>query len=483
MFEGIPLSVQKEEPKQVSGWVGTQMEAISSQQTAQNPISPARMGLALAAIFSWLLAFPLFGPLLFLTAGPGAPPLGLLFAFAHGAGLLLSAALPSRWVGVRSWMTGAGLTLAAATLTYSLVPEGRAVLIGLMGLVAGYVVVSWCASFRRVANPLPSLILGMTVANLVAATVNLPGMPNLSAVLLGLISLLALIGTLAVPPCRPEAVSGRSDSPSLNGVLRAPWFLPLAAFAVANYVVGGIWYQMLPPIPMERWPLRPILEPLVYGAGVLLFAHRSRRSPPGTLARYSLSLLGLGLLVAAGQWESAAALASHRGLLLLGLAAGDLYFWVQLHRLNQEGNSHRPMGIGLGLSLWLIGLASAAPAVLSAWVTGTDRLFVLAGAGLIFLVIPLVFPEAPRESAREQMEPNPAAPLTPPEGLTQTERQVWDLLVTGATDADIASALTVTRHTAKFHVRNILHKTGAANRKELLSRLLQAGSGSEPSPK
>jgi non-specific serine/threonine protein kinase len=57
-----------------------------------------------------------------------------------------------------------------------------------------------------------------------------------------------------------------------------------------------------------------------------------------------------------------------------------------------------------------------------------------------------------------------AAPLRRPFDLTEREAEVLDLLVSGASDAEIARQLVISVRTANRHVANILSKTGAPNR-------------------
>ncbi len=49
--------------------------------------------------------------------------------------------------------------------------------------------------------------------------------------------------------------------------------------------------------------------------------------------------------------------------------------------------------------------------------------------------------------------------------LTTREQEVLDLIATGATDKEIADKLALSLHTVKSHVRNILAKTHAINRR------------------
>ena len=50
-------------------------------------------------------------------------------------------------------------------------------------------------------------------------------------------------------------------------------------------------------------------------------------------------------------------------------------------------------------------------------------------------------------------------------GLTLREQEVLDLIATGATDKEIAERLSLSLHTVKSHVRSILSKTHALNRR------------------
>jgi len=53
-------------------------------------------GPALAALFGWLLSFPMFGCLLMETAGEKTLLLGLVFVISHGLGLFISGLLTAK---------------------------------------------------------------------------------------------------------------------------------------------------------------------------------------------------------------------------------------------------------------------------------------------------------------------------------------------------------------------------------------------------
>ncbi|MDV7089144.1 LuxR C-terminal-related transcriptional regulator [Rhodococcus opacus] len=61
--------------------------------------------------------------------------------------------------------------------------------------------------------------------------------------------------------------------------------------------------------------------------------------------------------------------------------------------------------------------------------------------------------------------------IQPEWGLTNRERDVMKLVAEGARNRAIAAALTISEHTVKFHVANVLRKVGATNRAELAAVL------------
>ncbi|HSB13570.1 MAG TPA: LuxR C-terminal-related transcriptional regulator [Bryobacteraceae bacterium] len=54
--------------------------------------------------------------------------------------------------------------------------------------------------------------------------------------------------------------------------------------------------------------------------------------------------------------------------------------------------------------------------------------------------------------------------------LTPREKQVYDLVILGKPDKDIASDLGISLRTAKFHVSNIYRKYGVSSRIQLILR-------------
>ena len=59
--------------------------------------------------------------------------------------------------------------------------------------------------------------------------------------------------------------------------------------------------------------------------------------------------------------------------------------------------------------------------------------------------------------------------------LTKRESEVLRQIIMGLSNGEISAALYISESTVKFHVKNILKKTGCVNRAEVISRFRQTG--------
>ncbi|MFZ5815299.1 MAG: LuxR C-terminal-related transcriptional regulator [Bacillota bacterium] len=465
--------------------------------------SPAvRSGLALGGLYGWLLTFPMFGPLLFDLTGESALLLGMIFTVIHGAAMPVVGMLPLVWIERPTAIRWAGAGLALTSLLFAAAPQVAALQIGplalfFMALLLAYLVQAWSGSFARSTDPVATLVVALGTAHLLVAAVSAANtiFAGEEAVALALVAGLAMAGASAIAANVEDegTEEGEPEAPVVSTLGSVRLLLPGLAFAVGAFLVGGVWYQILANTPSPEWQWRPVVESLIYSLGIILFGDQARRNRPGIVALYSLSLLGLALMGAISMEGEAATI--YRSLFLLGRAGADLFYWHFLWRVRHLMGIRRTLGRGLWLSFWMMAIASLTTVIRPS--SGVpDSLSLMVGAAVLFLIIPIASREpaelpadmtgagaevAAGEAPDGQGLSSPGGALEPPTGLTQTERQVYDLLVKGASDAEIATALFVTRHTVKFHVRNILHKVGVENRKELLSRLvhLQQASGGD----
>ena len=76
--------------------------------------------------------------------------------------------------------------------------------------------------------------------------------------------------------------------------------------------------------------------------------------------------------------------------------------------------------------------------------------------------------------SRDPPQPATTAPASP-DGLSQREVEVLRLVAAGKSNREIADALCISLNTVATHVRNILTKTGTANRTEAAAYALRQG--------
>lgn len=80
-----------------------------------------------------------------------------------------------------------------------------------------------------------------------------------------------------------------------------------------------------------------------------------------------------------------------------------------------------------------------------------------------------------QEKLRHQRVPGPARPTRVPPEMSRLEREIMRLVVEGRTNREIAAQVHLSQNTIKFHMRQILQKTGAANRTEMAHHAAKEG--------
>ena len=128
---------------------------------------------------------------------------------------------------------------------------------------------------------------------------------------------------------------------------------------------------------------------------------------------------------------------------------------------------------GFGLLFGRVGDALGTALCLA--LAGNTAILVVAAAALFALTVFTLFhlfnrfyqQDTPVETAPAKSDQQVFEEFSAHYDLSSREREVLRCVLTESTNAEIASALFISESTVKFHVRNLLKKTGTTNRQEL----------------
>jgi len=255
------------------------------------------------------------------------------------------------------------------------------------------------------------------------------------------------------------------------------------------------------PLPEEEASSRRTL--LLCVAGVVLlfsmvinsgFSFSSADLVQGVRVEFSRLFYAMGLLIAGfvtdrdRKWGAAAALSAlvipFMMLALRGEPVSLTVFWAlnyfaygfySVFRLIVFSDAADKYGLvwlsGFGLLVGRLGDAigegvNLALAHSSTALVFLAALFFVAAVFLFFRVYrPLYAPAA----ARQQSERERFYCFSTKHDLSARERDMLRLLLEGKTNGEIAAALSISENTVKFHIRNLLQKTGCRNRSGLIA--------------
>lgn len=461
--------------------------------------------LALTCIFAWILIYPLHGPFLPLVFGPGTYITGHVFVLSHSLGLLAFAFLPPSLVGKTQLLKGIGAAVFIISGVWTYISPTTPFHYwtgGLLGFVSAYLVLAWIPRFLEPQSPVLKVGFAMVLTNFLLGLSGFVLAQGLPAPFIKAAALVISLGPLGAACLIAQKTPGNPPSDHLAGGKTSRQnigvgpVLAIAAFAAAAYFTGGLWYRAVTPHFYLWWPELVGVSSFLYAAAVLVFIVFAYRHSFSWLGTISLSFLGIGLTVSIMGLDRVEVMMTTLLFLSLGLGAMDLFYWLALRTLARFLGFLKAFGLGLGVSLFF--LAAPDIALDAGFLTDqlpTSPLAAVSGACLLFAVAPLLVrffhpltfyekdsrcapeapedagglntPEAPEVRAREETAASDRQPPSFWFSLTNQEKKVYKLISRGHTDAEIAQILFITRHTVKFHTRNILRKAGVANRKEL----------------
>ena len=442
--------------------------------------------------FSWLLAFPFEGRLLYALADYYSISAGS-FVFgtmaAHLAGLLVCGFFVRTMRTAKRLMLFSIVFCIAASVVFFYPPSilWRLALV-LAAFLVGCCVAAWGFYFKgctpkneRIKTMADGLIcsnLLMILLNMTAIHVSPHAGLGLSMLTLGAAFLFALRLPQGEAPNPPSSGQGEVCTGKAG---------PLAFLCLLILVItinSGLMYEVQGPAFAHLEWLTSWYWAVPYIIALLIMRNLSRKTNRAYILYVAIAMIGLSFIAFLALGRSWADYVVVNTLMLGACGVYDLFWWsilgdmLELHK--------NPAGImGIGLSANVLGVLLGG-LIGNGIANGQSHHPTLLALGVVCVTLILLPPLHARLTAllknhaylttmiempaQEQTRLIGAFRIT--EKLTEREGEIAALLIKGKTYRMIASELCVSENTVKTHVKNIYSKAGVQSRTELMNLLL-----------
>ena len=275
---------------------------------------------------------------------------------------------------------------------------------------------------------------------------------------------LVLAGVTAALVLLAEDIAVAEDGAPTSGAPRVGWLSGVIVLMMVISVAGsGISYA-IPQAPDVNWNLIRAF----YALGLILagwITDRSRLVGEICAAASLAYPLVTMALIGEGVAGTAALAASYavRGFL-------TVYYIIVCTDLGAEENALLPLS---ALGLFLARVTEALMTILlTRWQIPAVVQLITSAALFIPLLILFVLMETKRYAPQPVSQEQRLALFGEAHGLTARESEVLRYLAEGLSDDEIGESCHISRSTVRFHVSNLLKKTGSASRLEVV-RLLK----------
>ena len=442
--------------------------------------------------FSWLLAFPFEGRILYALADDyniSAKSFVFGTLAAHFAGLLACGFFVRNMRTAKRLMLFSIAFCIAASAVFFLPPSflWRLALISAAFLV-GCCVAAWGFYFKgctpkneRIKTMADCLIFSnllMILLNMAAIHIS----PYVGLAFSMIMLAMAFLFALRLP--KEEAPEAPSYGQGEISVSKAGPLAFLCLFIMVITINSGLMYQVQGPAFSHLEWLTSWYWAVPYIAALFMMRNLPRKTNRAYILYVAIAMIGLSFIAFLALGRSWADYLVVNTLMLGACGVYDLFWWsilgemLELHR-----NPARVMGVGLSanvLGVLLGGLIGNAVA------SGQSHSPTLLALGVVCVTLILLPPLHTRLTTllknhaylttitempmQEQTRLICAFSIT--EKLTEREGEITALLIKGKTYRMIAGELHVSENTVKTHVKNIYAKAGVQSRTELMNLLL-----------
>jgi DNA-binding CsgD family transcriptional regulator len=443
--------------------------------------------------FSWLLAFPFEGRILYALAdyyniSAGSFVFGTMAA--HFVGLLACGFFVRNMRTAKKLMLFSIAFCIAASVVFFRPPSflWRLALI-LAAFLVGCCVAAWGFYFKGCTpknERIKTMADGLIFSNLLMILLNMVAIHISPHIALGFSMMMLAAAFLFALRLPKEEVPEEPPSPE-QGEIYVSKANPLAflyLFVVVITINSGLMYQVQGPAFAHLEWLTSWYWAAPYIAALFIMRNLPRKTNRAYILYVAIAMIGLSFIAFLALGRSWTDYLVVNTLMLGACGVYDLFWWSILgEMLELDKNPAKIMGVGLSanvLGVLLGGLIGNGVA------SGQSHNPTLLALGVVCVTLILLPPLHTRLTtllknhaylttitempAQEQTRLICAFSIA--EKLTEREGEIAALLIKGKTYRMIAGELHVSENTVKTHVKNIYSKAGVQSRTELMNLLL-----------
>ena len=396
---------------------------------------------------------------------------------AVGAGVYMFTAKKADEVLLRRLMIAA-LVLHLATLAPAIMSDSLAVAVifglitnALYGIIQGYYLIALCVLVDRAHR---GTVFGCGygistfltwLLSLVAGGALTSGIPSIiccAVMSAGVLALICWMPRTTEPDATPTP---EAQDPAIGKDTLA---IVCAAIVLACLVKNACF--AFPSTDLDSG-ISLELTRVLYGVGLVLIGIASDRSRRLGLAACAISLvMPFCMLALSGAGTPATV------LWLLGYLLTSIYvLFSVLLAADYAEDINRPYLACAGMLLKHIGLALGTALALTladkpVVLISVTAVLLIATAAIFIILDQRLFSREPQNETPEERERKQFEQFSATHGLSSRERDVLRLLLDEKTNSEIAGELVLSERTVKFHMSNLLKKTGCKSRLEVLAK-------------
>lgn len=445
--------------------------------------------------FSWLLAFPFEGRILYALADyHNISARSFVFGTmaAHFAGLLVCGFFVKNMATAKRLMLFSIAFCIAASGVFFGPPSflWAAALISSAFLV-GCCVAAWGFYFKHCTpknDRIKTMADGLIFSNLLMILLNIAAIHISPHIGLGF-SMVALAAAFLFALRLPKEEAPEAPPSPKQGEIYVGKAGPLAFLCLFIGIItvnSGLMYQVQGPAFAHLEWLTSWYWAVPYIAALFIMRNLPRKTNRAYILYVAMAMIGLSFIAFLALGRSWADYLVVNTLMLGACGVYDLFWWSILgEMLELDKNPAKIMGVGLSANVLGVLLGGLIGNAISAAGEQSQNPTLLA-LGVVCLTLILLPPLHKRLTAllknhvylttitemQAKEQTRLICTFSTTEKLTEREGEIAALLIKGKTYRMIAGELHVSENTVKTHVKNIYSKAGVQNRTELMNLLL-----------